>query len=249
MGLLVGESVEGPSGTIVRVAGSHILTRSDKRPDRCEISEIQLANASQEAERLSAEIGRTVRIVGWYHSHPHITVLPSHVDVRTQGSWQMMDSCFVGLIFSVFNEENDKAMRLQLTAFQAAEVLNPLGGQQTFEQVEVPLRVVSDGWPSEILGVRSPSYMVELIKVLSQEEKTAMNQAMERAEEQAPGNPLMVNYHHAVYDKCLAKLLEFGCLPLQEHFRGMLAANEAKLAMLKEEEATLQTALHDLPHA
>jgi hypothetical protein len=22
--------------------------------------------------------------VGWYHSHPHITCLPSHVDVRTQ---------------------------------------------------------------------------------------------------------------------------------------------------------------------
>ena len=29
--------------------------------------------------------------------------MPSHVDVRTQASYQQMDSAFVGLIFSVFN--------------------------------------------------------------------------------------------------------------------------------------------------
>lgn len=23
--------------------------------------------------------GTTTRVIGWYHSHPHITVLPSHV--------------------------------------------------------------------------------------------------------------------------------------------------------------------------
>eukprot|EP00897_Mesotaenium_endlicherianum_P008040 jgi/Mesen1/7264/ME000373S06337 len=28
---------------------------------------------------LSASTGRTTRVIGWYHSHPHITVLPSHV--------------------------------------------------------------------------------------------------------------------------------------------------------------------------
>ncbi len=41
---------------------------------------------------------------GRYHSHPHITVLPSHVDVRTQASYQMLDRNFVGLIISAFNE-------------------------------------------------------------------------------------------------------------------------------------------------
>ena len=39
-----------------------------------------------------------------YHSHPHITVLPSHVDVRTQAMYQSMDEGFIGLIFSVFNQ-------------------------------------------------------------------------------------------------------------------------------------------------
>lgn len=31
---------------------------------------------------MSAEIGRTTRVIGWYHSHPHITVMPSHVGER-----------------------------------------------------------------------------------------------------------------------------------------------------------------------
>lgn len=39
-----------------------------------------------------------------YHSHPHITVLPSHVDVRTQAMYQGLDEGFIGLIFSVFNQ-------------------------------------------------------------------------------------------------------------------------------------------------
>ena len=36
-------------------------------------------------------------------SHPHITVLPSHVDVRTQAAYQMLDEGFVGIIISAFN--------------------------------------------------------------------------------------------------------------------------------------------------
>jgi hypothetical protein len=44
------------------------------------------------------------RVIGWYHSHPHITVQPSHVDVRTQGQYQAMDPGFLGLIFSCFSQ-------------------------------------------------------------------------------------------------------------------------------------------------
>lgn len=29
--------------------------------------------------RMTMETGTTTRVIGWYHSHPHITVLPSHV--------------------------------------------------------------------------------------------------------------------------------------------------------------------------
>lgn len=72
--------------------------------DRVEASPEQLASAMAVAEKLS-EGGQTkVRVIGWYHSHPHITVLPSHVDVRTQGSYQMLDEGFIGIILSTFNQ-------------------------------------------------------------------------------------------------------------------------------------------------
>ena len=38
-----------------------------------------------------------------YHSHPHITVLPSHVDLKTQAAYQMLDDGFVGIIISAFS--------------------------------------------------------------------------------------------------------------------------------------------------
>jgi BRCA1/BRCA2-containing complex subunit 3 len=49
-----------------------------------EISPEQLSVALTEIERLAKLTGGTLRVVGWYHSHPHITVRPSHVDVHTQ---------------------------------------------------------------------------------------------------------------------------------------------------------------------
>lgn len=67
------------NGTLVSIVSSVILRRLDKKPDRVEISEEQLVQATLRAEELAAEVGRPLRVVGWYHSHPHITVWPSHV--------------------------------------------------------------------------------------------------------------------------------------------------------------------------
>ncbi|KAJ1474381.1 lys-63-specific deubiquitinase BRCC36-like protein [Baffinella frigidus] len=93
MGLLLGDVIDStPPGAIP--------TWSD---DRVEISPEQLAAASDEAERMSAEMGLTTRVVGWYHSHPHLAVVPSHVDTTHQAMYQQLDSAFVGLIFSCFN--------------------------------------------------------------------------------------------------------------------------------------------------
>jgi BRCA1/BRCA2-containing complex subunit 3 len=69
-----------------------------------EASPEQLASAMAVAEKLSERNGTKIRVIGWYHSHPHITVLPSHVDVRTQASYQMLDEGFIGIILSTFNE-------------------------------------------------------------------------------------------------------------------------------------------------
>jgi len=64
---------------VVEISAIKMLERSDKRKDRVEISTEQLVEASEEADQLTAKLGRNMRVVGWYHSHPHITVLPSAV--------------------------------------------------------------------------------------------------------------------------------------------------------------------------
>ncbi|CAI9148993.1 unnamed protein product [Rangifer tarandus platyrhynchus] len=88
MGLCTGEV---DTIRTVHIHSIIILRRSDKRKDRVEISPEQLSAASTEAERLAELTGRPMRVVGWYHSHPHITVWPSHVDVRTQAMYQTDD--------------------------------------------------------------------------------------------------------------------------------------------------------------
>ena len=55
------------------------MRRLDKKKDRVEISSEQLCEAAAEAERLQEILGRRMRVLGWYHSHPNITVFPSHV--------------------------------------------------------------------------------------------------------------------------------------------------------------------------
>lgn len=87
------------------VISAKILVRLDKQKDRVEISPQQLLSAAREAEALSAELARPVRVVGWYHSHPHITVWPSAVDLGTQDTFQVMDAAFAGLIFAVYPEK------------------------------------------------------------------------------------------------------------------------------------------------
>ncbi|XP_065867501.1 uncharacterized protein [Euphorbia lathyris] len=101
--------------------GASPQSRSDRRKDRVETNPEQLAAASAQADRMTASTGRTTRVIGWYHSHPHITVLPSHVDVRTQAMYQLLDPGFIGLIFSCFSEDVNKVGRIQVIAFQSSD--------------------------------------------------------------------------------------------------------------------------------
>jgi len=236
MGLLVGEITPD---SVAHVAGVHILTRSDKRKDRCEISAMQLAGASAEAERLTSITGREVRIIGWYHSHPHITVLPSHVDVRTQGAWQMMDEAFVGLIFSVFNEEANKTQRIQMIAFQSVEI--PEASSQTFTQRDVPIKIVQYGWPQTLLGVRSPHMLSSLTHILFEEEKTMADLA-----EQQATNPLEQMHGTSIHHKFLSKFLEYNVLPLRQYFASTRASCAQQLIGIAQQKAQLQQELDSL---
>ncbi|XP_078520206.1 lys-63-specific deubiquitinase BRCC36 [Lissotriton helveticus] len=163
MGLCIGEV---DTCRIVHIHSVIILRRSDKRKDRVEISPEQLSAASTEAERLAEMTGRPMRVVGWYHSHPHITVWPSHVDVRTQAMYQMMDQGFVGLIFSCFIEDkNTKTGRILYTCFQSVQAQK----SSEYERIEVPIHVV----PHDTIGKVCLESAVELPKILCQEEQDA----------------------------------------------------------------------------
>ncbi|XP_056638641.1 lys-63-specific deubiquitinase BRCC36-like [Diorhabda carinulata] len=120
MGLLIGEVDENERTS--NISACVILHRSDKQPDRVEISPEQLCTASMHADQLANKLNRPMRVLGWYHSHPHITVWPSHVDIRTQAMYQTMDPLFVGLVFSVFqNNARSRENQIQVTCFQAVQ--------------------------------------------------------------------------------------------------------------------------------
>ncbi|CAA2979104.1 lys-63-specific deubiquitinase BRCC36-like [Olea europaea subsp. europaea] len=122
MGLLLGDIQHSRNGDVTALIwGALPQPRSDRRKDRVETNPEQLVAASAYAERMTIATGVTTQVIGWYHSHPHITVLPSHVDVRTQAVYQLMDSGFIGLIFSCFNEDAQKAGRIQVLAFQSLD--------------------------------------------------------------------------------------------------------------------------------
>ncbi|XP_063242777.1 lys-63-specific deubiquitinase BRCC36-like [Bacillus rossius redtenbacheri] len=164
MGLLIGEI---DSKKTLHISAVVVLRRSDKRKDRVEISPEQLSNAAVHAERLSHELNQPMRVLGWYHSHPHITVCPSHIDVTTQAMYQMMDKYFVGIIFSVFSEtKTTKEQQVQVTCFQSLNK-NPDCEPPAYVQVEVPLHFV----PASRLSRPCLQSMIELPEILFQEEK------------------------------------------------------------------------------
>lgn len=76
-----------------------ILHRSDKQPDRVEISPEQLCEASTYAEQLAKELEKPMQVLGWYHSHPHITVWPSHVGKKSK-SFQFAYSTLINFRFA-----------------------------------------------------------------------------------------------------------------------------------------------------
>ena len=135
MGLLIGEMFEktDTKENILEIIAFKMVVRSDKRPDRVEISPDQMICATEAAEKLATKLKRpNIRVVGWYHSHPNITVMPSHVDLRTQFNYQRMDKFFVGLIFAVYNtDKKTHAKHYRMLCFQAKEnnsrfAINPL---------------------------------------------------------------------------------------------------------------------------
>ncbi|KAL3876370.1 hypothetical protein ACJMK2_034222 [Sinanodonta woodiana] len=227
MGLLIGEVDEK---RISHISAVIILRRSDKQADRVEISPEQLSDASTKAEHLAYELKRPMRVLGWYHSHPHITVWPSHVDVRTQAMYQMMDEGFIGLIFSVFCEDKvTKQNRIQVTCFQS--VSN--GGD--FTRVPVPFHIVSSQW----LGPTCLTSLANLPQILRMEEEEAYLRTIDYKDAD-----LLTKLHNAsVYTKSLCHIMDVMNGPLLQALENRLESNKQRIEFLEKEKEKLKKQL------
>ncbi|NWW11681.1 BRCC3 deubiquitinase, partial [Oreocharis arfaki] len=243
---------------IVHIHSVIILRRSDKRKDRVEISPEQLSAASTEAEiSFSRDSRRPMRVVGWYHSHPHITVWPSHVDVRTQAMYQMMDQGFVGLIFSCFIEDkNTKVGNLKMATNPPALEVEPSGlhltikiqdkyvdikcfplpvssgmCSQKYERIEIPIHVV----PHETIGKVCLESAVELPKILCQEEQDAYR----RIHSLTHLDSVTKIHNGSVFTKNLCSQMSAISGPLLQWLEDRLEQNKQRVQELQQEKEQL----------
>jgi BRCA1/BRCA2-containing complex subunit 3 len=94
----------------VRIWGSINLIRNCKERDRVEVDELQLSQAMHKAEDLSESLQQASLLVGWFHSHPNITIFPSRVDLNTQKSLQSLGQHFIGIIISCFSRDGNNVI-------------------------------------------------------------------------------------------------------------------------------------------
>ncbi|KAI7907421.1 JAB1/Mov34/MPN/PAD-1 ubiquitin protease-domain-containing protein [Cokeromyces recurvatus] len=139
--------------SVARVKYISYLTRSDKRKDRVEIAPENLHLAALQAEEFGKQIGTPMMVIGWYHSHPHITVFPSHVDIKTQLSQQLMDDRFFGIIVSCFDSNNENTEKIQITCFQS--ILD----QETNTAIKVNVPLIIE--PSTVTKEYDPTSVIQ----------------------------------------------------------------------------------------
>ncbi|KAK4410595.1 Lys-63-specific deubiquitinase BRCC36 [Sesamum angolense] len=137
MGLLLGDIQHSKNGTVTALIwGALPQPRSDRQKDRVETNPEQLTAASVHAEisflqcliswnlwilfkqKMTMATGTTTRVIGWYHSSYYS---PPFSYVRTQAMYQLLDSGFIGLIFSCFSEDAQRVGRIQVIAFQSLD--------------------------------------------------------------------------------------------------------------------------------
>lgn len=268
MGLLLGDIKEQPDGSsIARIWFAMPQIRTDRRKDRVEASPEQMVRCAAQAEEYSKQRGVRIRVIGWYHSHPHITVLPSHVDVRTQATYQQLDEGFVGLIFSTFDEDaTSLAQRVQVTAFQsvpaasknnysavaddydaamaaamAASQCDHGGGDGSWSRKEVPLEVIQ----TEQVSERSDN-LFGLMRVLFREEQAAFRRAITASSDNTGAiHPLAAIHFGATYQQHMCQLIELVLGPTVQALENYKTQVHLQMQRLKQLEAELKNRLSD----
>lgn len=160
MGLLLGRIT--PDGH-AHLFAAETVPRSDKRTDRVEIPPESLVAVTERAEALTAEVGEKVRVIGWYHSHPHITPFPSHVDLASQAIYQSMEPRWVGLIFSCFNVHK-ATQRGSLTLHSFQTLVEPGSGAHLHAKIPVSVVPVRGLIARPPAPFRGPETVVDLLQ-------------------------------------------------------------------------------------
>ncbi|XP_024543359.1 lys-63-specific deubiquitinase BRCC36-like [Selaginella moellendorffii] len=139
-------------------------------------------------------IGNTARVIGWYHSHPHITVLPSHVDLRTQQSFQMLDP----------GNEIDQRLSPGIEEAMHLSSLDMSSGD--FSREEIPIQVV----PVSTFNLANPppDPLLSLQQTVFNEEKAAFEKAMHQSKQGQRIHPLAASHHCVTHQASLLKLME-----------------------------------------
>ncbi|CAO0789518.1 unnamed protein product [Mucor circinelloides] len=217
IGMLIGYWETVPSNnpyhaskSVAYVKYISFLTRSDKRKDRVEIAPESLHLAALEAEEYGKKTGKPMMVIGWYHSHPHITVFPSHVDLKTQLSQQLMDEKFFGIIVSCFDSHNDNTEKLQITCFQSA---------QDNQRVNIPLLIEPsldmDSDTKELL-LKLPEHMYEEYKkefTVSNERIKYDLRSVKSIDTSSLPNTMTQLYNAGVYGQLLISLVDNMIVP------------------------------------
>ena len=92
-----GEGGEGESRAI-RVTGAVFAPRTTRETARVELDPVALTTS---LTSVSSDPSFSLTPVGWWHSHPSLTVAPSALDAATHARHQAQSPSFVGLITAI----------------------------------------------------------------------------------------------------------------------------------------------------
>ncbi|TPX49556.1 hypothetical protein SeMB42_g01359 [Synchytrium endobioticum] len=172
--------------------------RHEKKRDRVEISDADMTRAIAEADTAH------LQVIGWIHSHPHITVLPSHVDLRTQATHQQMDDRWFGVIVSCFSGDTNAAQRIQINCFQATP---------NAARLEIPI-IVTPGFGKPLDGDVLSKLVGSIPELFFNEETTSFETSLGVDAAGAHVDRMTLRYNSNLYIQMLTNLIDKVCGPL-----------------------------------
>lgn len=245
MGLCMGRI----TNNIAYVERALMIARKHKQKDRVEVSVEDLGKASEIAEHISGIDEKEMRIIAWYHSHPHITCPPSHVDVKTQGSFQMFDKGFFGLIVSCFDQNQGQ---IDVCAFQSQMVYTEDCPSGYWVKTEVPITVISK-------KERLLDSLLALQLVFLNEEKEVYDKYTDKKSKEDVKSDLELSKSLSIYESTLIRLIDTQIIPLQMSLQSKISSLQAekedllkKLNMKKNSQSLAETetkAIKDKKHS